>query len=55
MALVAGLALGFTPAERGSKEEASPQREQPRQILETARVQGGLVVHVGCGEDKPAG
>ncbi len=49
---VLGLALAFVPAVCGAERQISSKAEQARSILDETATQGGLVVHLGCGDGK---
>ncbi len=52
LGLVLGLALAFVPAVCGAERQISSKAEQARSILDETATQGGLVVHLGCGDGK---
>ena len=48
--LVLALMIGVPVA--GAEQRSSLEREQARKILNASNVQGGLIVHIGCGDGK---
>jgi len=48
--LVLALVIGVPVA--GAEQHSSAEREQARKILDASNVQGGLIVHIGCGDGK---
>jgi len=55
MVLAVVLACGASPAASAPAAESAAADGAARGILETAGVQGGLVVHLGCGDGKLTG
>jgi len=45
-----GLALSFALHATAAKQETSQAEDQAHQILEATEIQGGLIVHMGCGD-----
>jgi outer membrane protein assembly factor BamB len=50
--LLAGLMLAAVSAAFSSPPQAGPEQQQAQQILAATGVQGGLIVHLGCGNGK---